>query len=404
VLWAARGPRRDARGGMGRSPAAASGAALRDVPLKSPVPAFLRGQLAGVVAAAAIAAVAVAGSTLLGAALFNMQHSPVSPVMLAVAGGVLFGQLPAVAARVQSGAIFASTTVLRLGIVLVGLKLSFANTLDIAGRALPIVAVCMLVAAAVALLLAYALGLRRELGILIAIGTSICGCTAVLASSPLLRARSEEVGYAISCVVLIGLTGMLVYPWLAHASFGSDPLAVGILLGTSIHDTSQVVGAALLYAQTFAAPQALAAATVAKLLRNLTLVLLLPGLALWGSRRSGAAGAPLDPASTSWSAQLGRVRAAVPGFVAVFLLLVVVRNAGDAAVSAAIMPGALWARVGEMAARISEYALTIGMAGVGLTLSIKDLPRLGMRPFAVAIGAAIAVAGTSWLLTGLWHS
>jgi len=232
--------------------------------------ALIADRLTGILAATAVALLAMMVSNLLGAAVFHVSHSPVSPVMLAIVCGVALGQLPAVASRVRSGARLASCQILQLGIVLVGLKLSFASTLAIAGRALPVVAACLLVSSLVALLLARAFGLRREFGMLIAIGTSVCGCTAVVASSPLLRVRSEEIGYAISCVVIMGLTGMLVYPWLAHASFAADPIAAGVFLGTSIHDTSQVMGAALLYSQTFAAPTALAAATVAKLLRNLT--------------------------------------------------------------------------------------------------------------------------------------
>src|SRR5258706_12596549 len=86
----------------------------------------------------------------------------------------------------------------------------------------------------------------------------------------------------------MGLTGMLLYPWLAHGSFAADPIAAGVFLGTSIHDTSQVMGAALLYSQTFAAPTALAAATVAKLLRNLTLVVRLPARGSRSPRRDRA--------------------------------------------------------------------------------------------------------------------
>ena len=355
------------------------------------------GLIAGVLASIALAVLALAGSAFLGAAIFHLPHSPISPVMLAVACGVAFGQLPAVAIRVRPGACFASTQILRLGIVLVGLKLSLASTLTIAGQALPVVAACLLVSAVTSLLLARALGLRREFGLLIAIGTSVCGCTAVLASSPLLRARKEEMGYAISCVVVIGLTGMLVYPWLAHASFGADPLAAGILLGTSIHDTSQVMGAGLLYSQTFAAPAALAAATVAKLLRNLTLVVLLPTLAILNARAASAA-SPVAESRTSWTDQLALVRTAMPGFVLLFILLVVTRNVGDAAAAAGTISSALWARIGDIASRVSEYALTIGMAGVGLLLSVMYLPRLGLRPFAVAVGAALVVLGASWSL------
>ncbi len=356
-------------------------------------------RLTGVIGATAVATAALAGSALLGAVIFHMPHSPVSPVMLAVVCGVVLGQLPAVACRVQWGAQFAATHILRFGIVLVGLKLSLASTLIIAGRALPIVAACLVVSSLTSLMLARSLGLRRELGLLIAIGTSICGCTAVLAASPLLRARSEEVGYALTCVVLIGLAGMLCYPWLAHASFGADPVAAGILLGTSIHDTSQVVGAALLYSQTFAAPQALAAATVAKLLRNLTLVVLLPTLAIWNSRSTDSETEDDRNIATSWSAQFTRIRSAIPGFVVMFMLMVVIRNAGDMAAAVNMISGSWWVRFGDATSRVSEYALTIGMAGVGLTLSIKDLPRLGMRPFLVAAGAALAVVSASWLMT-----
>jgi len=63
----------------------------------------------------------------------------------------------------------------------------------------------------------------------------------------------------------------------------------------------------------------------------------------------------------------------------------------------------LWAQIGDAAAHVSEYALTIGMAGVGLTLSVTELPRLGLRPFAVAAGAALAVVCASWLLTTAWR-
>ncbi|HKC17700.1 MAG TPA: putative sulfate exporter family transporter [Steroidobacteraceae bacterium] len=359
--------------------------------------------LTGVLGAAAVALLAMAVSNLLGVTVFHVRHSPVSPVMLAVVCGVALGQLPAVASRVRAGACFASCQILQLGIVLVGLKLSFASTLAIVGRALPVVAACLVVSSLVALLLARALGLRREFGLLIAIGTSVCGCTAVLASSPLLRVRKEEMGYAISCVVVMGLTGMLLYPWLAHASFAADPIAAGVFLGTSIHDTSQVMGAALLYSQTFAAPTALAAATVAKLLRNLTLVVLLPALAIRNSRQDRAENAEARTRKAGWWAQLGLLRSAIPPFVLLFILLVATRNLGDAAAAAGTIPGALWAQIGDAAARVSEYALTIGMAGVGLTLSVTELPRLGLRPFAVAAGAALVVLCASWLLTTAWR-
>src|SRR6516164_4182515 len=77
---------------------------------------------------------------------------------------------------------------------------------------------------------------------------------------------------------------MLCYPWIAGHFLAASPLHAGIFLGTAIHDTSQVIGAALIYSQQAAAPAALAAASVAKLLRNLSIAVLIPAAA-WLTQR-----------------------------------------------------------------------------------------------------------------------
>ena len=340
------------------------------------------GRLPGVALALVIATLATAFSALVGRVVFGMAHSPVGPVLLALLCGLAIGQSDTLRRHTSTGAEFASSVLLRLGIVLVGLKLSFASSAEIALRALPLVAVCFVVACGTALLLVRLAGMRREFALLMAIGTSVCGCTAIVAVSPLLRARSEETGYALACVVLVGMTGMLVYPWLAFSTFGSDVVAAGLLLGTTIHDTSQVVGAGLVYEQAFGNSGALAAATVTKLLRNLTLVLLLPALALW-SRREAVGGA------TSRFA-------AIPPFILWFMGMVLLRNLGDWAVMAGALPQGTWLHVGHWAALASEFALTTGMAGVGLGICFRRLPQLGWRPLGVAVGAAAAVFVTSW--------
>jgi uncharacterized integral membrane protein (TIGR00698 family) len=345
------------------------------------VPQLTR-RLPGVGLALLIAALATAFSTLVGRVVFGMAHSPVGPVLLALLCGLAIGQSGAMFRHVSTGAEFAASTLLRLGIVLVGLKLSFASSAGIALRALPLVAICLFVATGTALLLARLAGMRREFALLMAIGTSICGCTAIVAASPLLRARSEETGYALACVVLVGMTGMLVYPWLAFTGFGPDTVAAGLLLGTTIHDTSQVVGSGLVYEQAFGLPGALAAATVTKLLRNLVLVVLLPALALWNRGPGESAAAPRF--------------AAIPVFILWFLGMVLLRNAGDAGASAGWFPAEAWTHFGQWAATASEFALTTGMAGVGLGISFRRLPQLGWRPLGVAVGAAAAVFVTSW--------
>ena len=142
-----------------------------------------------------------------------------------------------------------------------------------------------------------ALTVPRRLGLLLAIGTAVCGCTAVVAMSPVIRARHAETAFAVTCVVLFGCIAMLLYPWVAGISLPASPVHAGIFLGTAIHDTSQVIGAALIYSQQAGAPTALAAASVAKLLRNLSIAVLIPAAAWLTRRAEGRAAAAADAAA-----------------------------------------------------------------------------------------------------------
>src|SRR5262249_31541148 len=154
------------------------------------------------------------------------------------------------------------------GIVLLGLRLSLGDVGKISMIGLPIIIICMATALLLVTWISKGLGLPRRLGTLIAVGTSICGVSAVVATAPIIGSEDGEVSYSLRCIALFGLMALLGYPWLAHAVFGDNAKEAGIFLGTAIHDTAQVAGAGLMYQQQFAAPAALDTATVTKLVRN----------------------------------------------------------------------------------------------------------------------------------------
>ena len=156
------------------------------------------------------------------------------------------------------------------------------------------------------------LGLPPRLGTLIAAGTSICGVTAIVSTAPAIDADEREVAYAVANVVAFGLFGMLAYPYLAHALLPGSA-AIGLFLGTAVHDTSQVVGAALTYRQIYADDVVLRVATVTKLTRNLFLAAVIP-LLTWMHQRARARRARPAHArpATSW-------RSLVPTFVLGFV-------------------------------------------------------------------------------------
>ena len=135
---------------------------------------------------------------------------------------------------------FSTTTLLRLGIVLVGIRLSVFDVLKLGLAGVPVVVAAIATGLTVVTWLNRKLGLPPRLGTLIAAGTSICGVTAIVSTAPAIDADEREVAYAVANIVAFGLFGMLVYPYLAHALLTHSE-SIGLFLGTAIHDTSQVV-------------------------------------------------------------------------------------------------------------------------------------------------------------------
>jgi uncharacterized integral membrane protein (TIGR00698 family) len=343
----------------------------------------------GIAAAIAVALGARFLSEWVGTSLLQLGRSPVSPVMLAVLAGVGIRSAIGAQPQLERGVAVAASLLLRVGIALVGLRLTLAGLGAIGLRALPVVAGCLAAAWLLLPRLARAFGLKGPLVTLLTVGTSICGCTAVMAVAPVIRARAEETGYAVTLVVVVGLTGMLVYPAAAHGLLGLDPQAAGIFLGTAIHDTSQVIGAALLYSSQHGEPAALDAATVTKLLRNLALVAVVPALAVMHARTQAAAG----------GAPRAGLRGLVPGFIVAFVAMVVLRTAGDAWGTADhAFAATLWAPGLALAERASDLLLTVGMAAVGLTVELGAVRRVGWRPLAAGAAAAALMAAVSLAL------
>jgi uncharacterized integral membrane protein (TIGR00698 family) len=358
----------------------------------------------GVMVAIALALLARAIADALAHGAGGLPKFPLSPVMCAVVLGMLWRNTLGVPAWASQGLRWAMHQLLRTGIALVGLRLTLLGATAIAATALPVALTCLLFALATGLTLARLLKVPQRLGVLLAIGTAVCGATAVVAMSPVIRARHAETAFAVTCVVLFGCVAMLCYPWVAGHFFAAAPRYAGIFLGTAIHDTSQVVGAALMYSQQAHQPEALAAASVAKLLRNLSIAVLIP-VAAWLTQRHDArarnAAAGQEEGGGSPSAGLsGHVRL-VPLFVLGFLACIVVRTAGDA-----IMPAGseLWQALIRTGYTASDLFLTCGMTAVGLSVSFTDMWRIGWRPLAAGFAVATLVGACSLALTsGMLH-
>ena len=131
---------------------------------------------------------------------------------------------------------------MKTGIVLLGVGLSVQAVMKVGLIGLPIIVCCIATALVVVTFINRALGLPKRLGTLIAVGTSICGVSAIVATAPVIGAEDDETSYAVACITIFGLIALFTYPFLAHAMFKTN-MQVGLFLGTAIHDTSQVAGA-----------------------------------------------------------------------------------------------------------------------------------------------------------------
>jgi uncharacterized integral membrane protein (TIGR00698 family) len=349
--------------------------------------------LPGVFAAVVVMLVGFWLADLIGQQILAAQgltgSSPVSGVPVAIVLGLLLRNTLPLPASLSPGLKFATTTILRAGIVLVGIRLSLFDVVKLGIAGLPVVLAAIATGMIFVTWFNRKLGLPPRLGTLIAAGTSICGVTAIVSTAPAIEADEREVAYAVANVVAFGLFGMLTYPYLAHAVLGSSE-TIGLFLGTAIHDTSQVVGAALTYKQVYDDDVVLRVATVAKLTRNIFLAAVIPILTWMHLKSQSASGA--------LGASGAKISSLIPGFVIGFLAMAVVRSIGDWTLASAGAAFGVWSAeqwtsitksLGDYWA--SQILLGTAMAAVGLNTNFAVFKGVGFKPFVVGMAGALVV-------------
>jgi uncharacterized integral membrane protein (TIGR00698 family) len=227
----------------------------------------------------------------------------------------------------------------------------------------------MAAAITIVLALSRVASVDATLATLLAVGMSVCGNTAVVATSPVIAARPRDTAYAVATVTLFGTIALLAYPLIGHAVGMADPV-FGLWSGIAINDTSQVIGASGAYS-----PGALEIATVVKLIRNAVMAPLILGIAWAWSRRTGAAG----------DTRAGLHRA-VPLFVLGFLALAAIRSAG-----------VIDANLASQLEVVARALILVALAAVGLNVRLEELGEVGPRPLLVGLGAAVIVGAASIL-------
>jgi len=176
---------------------------------------------------------------------------------------------------------------------------------------------------------------------------------------------------------------MLIYPYFANFYFDGQSILIGLFLGTSIHETSQVAAAGLIYDQQFNSPETLNIATITKLIRNTFLVIMIPFFAFLYNRNN----------SIKKNYSIIKI---FPYFVLGFVGMIILRNFGDQFFTN--ISNNNWENTVDIIKSSSKVFLTMAMAAIGLSTNLKDIKKMGYKPFIVGF-IGMATVGIVCLLT-----
>jgi len=255
---------------------------------------------------------------------------------------------------------------LKVGIALLGVRFVLGDVLKLGGLSLVLIVLEFAVAGTLMVYLGARFGLGPKLTALLAVGSSVCGVSAIIATQGAIEAEEQDASYAIGAILFLGAVGLFLFPVVGHA-LGMSDHAFGLWAGLGIDNTAEVVAAGNLYSE-----EAGRWAVLAKTARNATIGFVVLGVALYFAARAGR--------------KLGGSRASFlwakfPKFVLGFVLLSALASAGTFST----------AQMGRIA-NLSRWAFLLTFAGVGLRTNLATLRRQGARPLIVGAIGEVAVA------------
>ena len=310
---------------------------------------------------------------------------------LPVVGGpvfaILIGMLAAMLLEnrepLRAGISFTSKKVLQLAVILLGFGMNLSVIVSTGLQSLPIILSTIATSLIVAFVLYRVMKIPTNTAVLIGVGSSICGGSAVAATAPVIDASDEEIAQAISVIFLFNIAAALIFPTLGGLLHLSD-YGFGLFAGTAINDTSSVTAAASIW-DSIHGSNALETATIVKMTRTLAIIPITLAIALYRAKRASGSGSNF---------QLKKV---FPMFILYFVLASVITTV---AVSLGV-PVVVFAPLKVL----SKFFIVMAMAAIGLNTNLVSLIRKGGKPILVGFCCWACIAGVSLLMQkvlGIW--
>jgi uncharacterized integral membrane protein (TIGR00698 family) len=254
---------------------------------------------------------------------------------------------------------------LKAGIVLLGARFLLGDVLKLGGVSLALVVIELIVAIAIMTVLGRLFNLKPKLISLLAIGSSICGVSAIIAAKGAIEAEDDDATFAIAAILALGAFGLFVYPLVGHL-FGMSDKAFGLWAGLAVDNTAEASAAGAIFSDA-----AGKVAVLAKTTRNAMIGFVVLGYALYWAAQ-GQAQDVGNKGAFLWQK--------FPKFVLGFLLISLLATLG-------VFSGPQIASLGNL----SRWAFLLTFAGVGLRTDLREIKRQGARPFIVGALAELSV-------------
>jgi len=282
----------------------------------------------------------------------------ISGSVLALMLGMLLNPIIREISILNSGINFVSKKILKAGIVLMGLTLSFSQVLSVGGYSLIVMTFTLLTAFGGGYLFGRLFNMNWKLSSLISAGTGVCGGSAIAAVAPTIEADNSHIAYAISATFIFDVLMVILFP-LAGRYFGMSDLGFGLWAGTAVNDTSSVVAAG--YAFSDAAG---AFAVIVKLTRTLSIIPIVMIFSVINARENKKLGL-----SSNKQEEKVEIKNIFPYFILLFLVMVAVKSTG-----------LISAELSSNIASISKFMMIMALGAIGLTTNFSEVSDSGIKP------------------------
>ncbi len=316
--------------------------------------------------------------------LFPLIGGPIIAIILGMAIAIFWKSRDGF----DEGISFTSKYVLQLAVVFLGFGLNLNVILATGIQSLPIIVGTISTALLVAFIMKKVLNMKRNSAILIGVGSSICGGSAIAATAPVIGADDEEVAQSISVIFFFNVIAAIIFPimgkMLGFSTTSGGPF--GIFAGTAINDTSSVTAAAATWDNMWnLGSQTLDKAATVKLTRTLAIIPITLALSFITQRGSNANGEKFS------------LKRALPLFVVLFVLASIITtiSAGFGVDANIFMP----------LKDLSKFLIIMAMGAIGLNTDVVKLVKSGGKPILLGLACWVAITIVSLALQnlmGIW--